>query len=158
MLFFVNGFTDNSDNLIVYRKSNCFYSRVLLEHLNFLQSNLYLQFISITDLFGAVLGLHCCMGFLSTCGQWGLLSSCLHGLLIAVASLGAQPQLLPPQGSRAQAQVLWSTGLVAPPHGGSFQIRRTSLCLLQWQVDSLSLSYQESPSIIFTLVLVEEVR
>ena len=34
--FFVSGFTDDSDNLSVYRKSNCFYSRLLRERLNFL--------------------------------------------------------------------------------------------------------------------------
>ena len=33
----------------------------------------------------AALGLHCCERTFSTCGEWGLLSSC--GLLISVASL-----------------------------------------------------------------------
>ena len=44
------------------------------------------------------------------CGEWGLLSSCVCGLLPAVASLlaelrlWAQAQYLQPPGSRAQAQ------------------------------------------------------
>ena len=103
MLFSVNGFTDDSDNLNVYKKSNCFYSWLLLEYLNFLQSNLYLQFISRIDLFLTVLGLHCQMGFLSSCGPWGLLSSCLGwasycgGFSRRPASVAATPET-------------WSTG------------------------------------------------
>ena len=158
MLFLVNGFTDDSDNLNVYKKSNCFYSRLLLEYLNFGQSNLYLQFISRIDLFLTVLGLHCQMGFVSSCGPWGLLSSCLGWASCGGFSLGAQPQSLPLQRPGAQAQVLWPTGLVALPSVGSFRVRRTVLCLLHWQVDSLSLSHQGRPSIIFTLALVEEGR
>ena len=97
MLFLVNGFTDDSDNLNVYKKSNCFYSRLLLEYLNFGQSNLYLQFISRIDLFLTVLGLHCQMGFVSSCGPWGLLSSCLGwascgGFSRRPASVAAAPE------------------------------------------------------------------
>lgn len=44
MCFFVNGFTDDSDNLIsIYRTQLYLYSLLLFEHLNFLQSNLYHQ-------------------------------------------------------------------------------------------------------------------
>ena len=38
-------------------------------------------------LFLAVLGLCCCAGFLSSCGEQGLLFVAVRGLLIAVASL-----------------------------------------------------------------------
>ena len=38
-------------------------------------------------LFLAALGLRCCVGALSSCGEWGLLFIAVHGLLIAVASL-----------------------------------------------------------------------
>ena len=48
----------------------------------------------------AVLGLHCCKGFFSSYGEWGLLSSLGHGL-----------------------QELWHVGLVSPQHVGSSQIR-----------------------------------
>ena len=48
-------------------------------------------------------------------------------------------------GSRAEAQRLWCTGLVAPRHVGVFLDQESNLCLLQWQADSLPLSHQESP-------------
>ena len=35
----------------------------------------------------AVLGLHCCVWAISSCGEQGLLFIAVHGLLIAVASL-----------------------------------------------------------------------
>ena len=73
-------------------------------------------------LFMAVLALRCC--------EWGLLFVVVHGLLTAVASLiveyGLQAhrlQQLQHTGSRAQAQYLWRTGLVAPQHVGSSQTR-----------------------------------
>ena len=66
----------------------------------------------------------------SSCGEWGLLSSC--GAWVshcdAFPYCGAQAlgcegvQLLLPS-SRTQVQQLWSTGLVAPWHVGSAWIR-----------------------------------
>ena len=63
------------------------------------------------------------MGFFSSCGDWSLL-------------------LLQSMGSAAQAQLLWSTGLVAP---WIFPDQGSNLCLLHWQVNSLPLSHQGSP-------------
>lgn len=37
-------------------------------------------------LFLATLGFHCCMQAFSSCGKWGLLSSCMSGFLIVVSS------------------------------------------------------------------------
>ena len=81
-------------------------------------------------LFLAVLGLCCCVWALSNCGKQGLLFFVVHGLLIVVASVvvehGLQArglQYLWLIGSRAQAQQLWFTGLVAPRHVGSSQTR-----------------------------------
>ena len=44
-------------------------------------------------LFLAVLGLRCCAWAFSSCGERGLLSIAVHGLLIAVASLVAEHRL-----------------------------------------------------------------
>ena len=38
----------------------------------------------------AALGLRCCTGAFSSCGEWGLLFVVVRGLLIAVASLAAE--------------------------------------------------------------------
>ena len=50
------------------------------EEMNFI----FLNFI----LFLAALGLHCCTRDFPSCGERGLLFVAVHGLLIAVASLG----------------------------------------------------------------------
>ena len=42
----------------------------------------------------AVLGLRCCMWAFASCGEWGLLSVVVRGLLIAMASLVAEHGLL----------------------------------------------------------------
>ena len=44
----------------------------------------------ILYLFLAVLGLCCCAGAFSSCGEWGRLFIVVRGLLIAVASLVAE--------------------------------------------------------------------
>ena len=41
----------------------------------------------------AALGLRCCTRAFSSCGEWGLLFVAVRGLLIAVASLVAEPGL-----------------------------------------------------------------
>ena len=79
--------------------------------------------------FMAALGLRCCMRAFSSCGERGrFLQFC--GFLVAVASLVAEHwlqahglQQLWLTGSRAQAQYLWRTGLVAPRHVGSSRTR-----------------------------------
>ena len=53
-------------------------------------------------------------GAFSSCGEWGLLSSCVCRLLIAVASLLAEHRL-----SGVWALWLWLMGLAAPQHVGS---------------------------------------
>ena len=49
-----------------------------------------IYFIYFIYLFLAALGLRCCAWDFSSCGQWGLLSVAVSGLLIAVASLVAE--------------------------------------------------------------------
>ena len=51
---------------------------------------IYFKFIYFTDLFLAVLGLHCCARASSSCGEQGLLFIVVCGLLIVVASLVAE--------------------------------------------------------------------
>ena len=51
------------------------------------------KFILIVYLFLAALGLCCCARGFSGCGEWGLLFIAVSGLLIAVASLIAEPGL-----------------------------------------------------------------
>ena len=43
--------------------------------------------------FLALLGLHCCSWAFSSCSEWGLLSSLVQGLPIAVASLVVEHRL-----------------------------------------------------------------
>ena len=84
---------------------------------------LFIYFIFIYLFIWLPLGLHCCMRAFSSCGQQGLLFVVVHGPLVAVASLveehGLQAHRLQQlwlAGSRAQAQELWRTGLVALRH------------------------------------------
>ena len=59
-----------------------------------LASPLFLFFFKVNlfiCLFLAALGLSCCARAFSSCGEWGLLFVAVHGLLIAVASLVAEP-------------------------------------------------------------------
>ena len=51
------------------------------------------QFIYFIYLFLAVLGLHCCVRFFSSCGERGLLFVAVRGLLVAVSSLVAKHRL-----------------------------------------------------------------
>ena len=50
-------------------------------------------YLFLKNLFLAVLGLRCCARAFSSCGEWGLLLVAVHRLLIAVASLVAEPEL-----------------------------------------------------------------
>ena len=83
-------------------------------------------------IFLAMLGLHCCAGAFSSCSEWGLLSSCGPQALITVASLVAEQ--LQFTGSRAQAQLLRCTGLVALRQvGPSLTKDKTGvLCIMRW--------------------------
>ena len=53
----------------------------------------FFYFIYFIYLFLAALGLCCCAGAFSNCGEWGLLFVAVCGLLIAVASLVAEHRL-----------------------------------------------------------------
>ena len=100
-------------------------------------------------LFLAALGLRYCVRAFSSCSERGLLFVAVRGLLIVVACLccgarvlGARASVVVACGlrscglwtSRAQAQQLWLTGLVAPRHVGSSRTRaRTSVaCIGRW--------------------------
>ena len=101
-------------------------------------------------LFLVVLGLRCCAWAFSSCVKRGLLLVAVRGLLIVVASLvvehglqvrgfsscGTWAQQLWLLGSRAQAQQLWHTGLVAPWHVGIFLDQGSNPCPLHQQADS----------------------
>ena len=87
-------------------------------------------FFFLIYLFLAVLGLRCCARAFSSCGKRGLLFAVVRGLLIVVASLVSKHELQAHRlqqlwltGSRAQAQQLWCTGLVALWHVGSSRTR-----------------------------------
>ena len=87
----------------------------------------------------------------------------VHGLLSAVVSLVASMgpralrfQQLRHEGSVVVAPGLWSTGSIAVAHRlnysaacGIFPDQGSNPCLLHWQADSLPLSHQGSPNIIF---------
>ena len=78
-----------------------------------------------------MLGLGWCVGFslIAGSGSSSLVAVCR--LLVAVASLGVEQQL---RGSRAQAQQLQPTGLVALWYVGSSQIRGQThvSCVGRW--------------------------
>ena len=90
-------------------------------------------------LFLAVLGLHCCTWAFSSCGEWGLLSVAVCGLLTVVASRGA----------RAQASVCSTqSGSVVVAHGlssssacGIFLDQGSDPCSLHWRWLSCSSAY-----------------
>ena len=50
----------------------------------------FLMYLFLFILSLAALGPRCCAQGFSSCGEWGLLSVAVHGLLIAVASLVAE--------------------------------------------------------------------
>ena len=99
------------------------------------------KFILFIYLFLAALGLRCCVLALSSCGEQGLLFVAVRGLLVAVAPLIAEHGLQAHRlqqlwlvSSRAQAQQLWHTGLVALRHvGSSWTKARTRVpCIVRW--------------------------
>ena len=89
----------------------------------FLKINLFILFLT-------ALGLGSCTQAFPSCGERGLLFVAVRRLLTAVASLVAEHgfqacglQQLWHVGSRAQAQQLWLTDLVAPRHVESSRTR-----------------------------------
>ena len=101
----------------------------------------FFNFIGTLFIFGCV-GSSVRARAFSSCGKQGLLFVAVHGLLMAVASLVAEHRLqarglqqLCLAGSRAQAQQLWRTGLVAPQHVGSSRTRaRTRVPCIGWRI------------------------
>ena len=96
----------------------------------------------------AGLGLHCCLGAFSSCGDRGSSLLVVLGLLTAVASLVAGLVVFRSSGSRALGHWLSSCGaqlLVAVWPLGSFQTRDQTHVLLHSQVGTLALSHQGSP-------------
>ena len=81
-----------------------------------MKPSLFIYFYFIY-LFLAILGLHCCMRALSSCGERGLLFVAVHRLRIAVASLVAEHRLW-------TRRPTWPrlTGPAAPWHAGSSRI------------------------------------
>ena len=134
-----------------------------------LSGNSPVHFLKIffIDLFLAMLGLHCCMRFsvVATSGGYSLvavhkrltcgLSSCRAWVPghEGLSSCGTWAQYLQFPDSRAQAQQLWHTDLVASLACGLFLNQKSNPCLLHWQVDSLPLSHQGRPPVHFLIGL-----
>ena len=108
-----------------------------------------------------MLGFQCCAGPFSSCGEWGLLSSCgtqaSHcGALSCCRARapGAGAAVAAAHGSVSAAPGLWSTGSVVGAHGlicssacGVFLDQGLNSYLLHWQEDSLLLSHKGSPTL-----------
>ena len=95
-----------------------------------------------------MLGARCWAGFFCSCGEWRPLSRCS-----ALAphsgdlSCGAwTPECTGFRSCGIRIQQLWLWGLVAPSYVGSSWTRDWN-CLLLWQVNSLPLGPQGSPSV-----------
>ena len=114
------------------------------------------------------LGHHCCVWALSSCGEWGLLSSCsmwtspCSGFLLwstgcqceGFSRCSTRAQSLQHTGSVVASRGLQSIGSVVVAHGfsssaavGIFQDQRLNPCLLHWQADSYPLYHQGSPGL-----------
>ena len=99
---------------------------------------------SLKYLFLVVLGLHCYAWAFSSCGEWGLLSSC-----VARASHCGGFFCC-----RAWAPGTWASVLAAPGLGcceacGIFLDQGSNPCPLHWQADSYALFQQGSPRMTF---------
>ena len=90
-----------------------------------------LKKIFLIYLFLAVLGLLCCKQAFSSCGEWGLLSSCP-----APASHCCGFSYCGAQALATWASVLVVHGLSCPMACGIFLDQGLNLCPLYWQVDS----------------------
>ena len=113
-------------------------------------------FFFFTCLFLAVLGLCCCMDFFLSCGKQGLLSTC--------SALVCHCRGFSCYGAWALGTVGFSScGFWALEHRlnivahrltcsmtcGILPYQGSNPCLLHWQVDSLPLSHQGSPLLLF---------
>ena len=111
-----------------------------------------------------MLGLHCCTGFSLVATSWEYSVVAVHRLFIAVASLVVEHGPLGHMdfsscATRAQVVVipkLWNTGSIVVARRVScfqaceiFRDMGSNPCLLHWQADSLTLSHQGSPMMVF---------
>ena len=116
--------------------NNCYQWRILLYLSSLTCTTIFFSFIYLF-LFLTVLGLLCCIGFsLVGCAGFSwqrlLLLHRLQGMWLQ--QLWRWAQELRFLGSKAQGQLLWPTGLIAPWHVGFSQIRdRTCVfCIGKW--------------------------
>ena len=88
-----------------------------------------------------MLGLHCCAGFFSSCGESLVVTFLVseHRLKGVLASVTGAP------GRWSAGSVVVAHGLSCPVACGIFLDQRLNLRLLHWQVGSLLLSHQGSP-------------
>ena len=108
-----------------------------------------------------MLGLHCCTGFSVAVLSRGYSPAAVRGFVVGVASLVAERGPWSAQASAVAAGGLRSCGsqamrhrlFIVLEHGLSCSATRgiipdqgSNPCLLHWQVDSLPLSQQGSPS------------
>ena len=89
-------------------------------------------------LFLAVLGLHCCLGAFSSCGEQGLLSSCSSWAFHCggFSCCGTQAQGGRFQYLQYSGSVLVAHGLSCPRVCGVFPDQGLNLCCQHWQVHS----------------------
>ena len=90
----------------------------------------------------------------SSCGEWGLLSSCSTQASHCSDFSCRRARALDMQASAVEASRLYSTGSVVVGNGlscslacGIFLAQGSNLCLLHRQADSLPLSHQGGPKI-----------
>ena len=97
--------------------------------------------------FLAALGLCCCTRAFSSCSKQGLLFIAVQSLVVEHGLQACGLQQLWLVGSRAQAQQLWCTGLVASRHVGSSRTRaRTRVpCIGRQILNQGSLDFFQNP-------------
>ena len=118
----------------------------------FIESHHYYFLIILFIYFGHAGSLLLCGCFSS--GKWGLLPRSMHGLLVEVAyryraqALGCMGSIV---AARALVSVVVTRGFSCSLAWGIFQDpdQESNSSLLHWQVDSLPLSHQGSPSNFF---------
>ena len=91
-------------------------------------------------LYVAALGLGCHVWPFPSCGEQGLTFVVVHGLLIAVASLGAE------QGFQSMDSAVVVHGLTCSMALGIFLGQGLNPCPLHWHMDSQPLDHPGSPT------------
>ena len=103
----------------------------------------FFKLINLINFFLSVLGLHCCAWAFSSCSEWGLLFTVVHGPLIAVASPAVEHGLQNASSVAVVHRSSLSTAYGILPDQGS------NLRPLHWQADSQPMHHQGSPSRLF---------